>query len=77
MNIPSFQALDSLCWLSEDVAMIEQTIELQFRMNDVEEKNEDKGENVHSNENGHKKEEEQQNDYEMWGKFKMLPFTLS
>lgn len=57
--------------------MIEHTIELQFTMNDMKNKNRDKEQHVHSDENEHKKEQKQQNDYEKWDKFKMLSFTLS
>ncbi len=77
IHISFFQALDFLCWLSEDAAMIEHTIELQFTMNDMKNKNRDKEQHVHSDENEHKKEQKQQNDYEKWDKFKMLSFTLS
>ena len=44
--------------------MVEHIIELQFRMDDVEDNNRDKGQHAHSDENGHKKGEKQQNDYE-------------
>lgn len=69
-----FQVFDSLYWLNENVAMIEHTIELQFRMNDVKNKNNNKKQHSHSDENRHKKKKKQQNDYEEWGKFKMFPF---
>lgn len=43
--------------------MVEHTIELQFRMNDVEDNNRDKKQHAHSNENGHKEEGKHQNNY--------------
>ena len=60
---PFFQGLDSLYWLNENAAMIEHIIELQFRMDDVEDNNRDKGQHAHSDKNGHKEGEKQQNDY--------------
>ncbi len=77
MNIPFFQVLGSFCWSSEDPAMVEHTLELQFRMDDVEDNNREKGEHAHSDENGHKEEEKQQNDYQKWDRFKISPFILS
>lgn len=61
---PFLQALGSLYWLSEDAAMVEHPIELQFRMDDVEDNNRDKEQHAHSDENGHKEEGKQQNNYE-------------
>ena len=39
MNVSSFHAHGSFCWLSEDAAMVEHTLELQFRLDDVEDNN--------------------------------------
>lgn len=44
--------------------MVEHKLELQFRMDDVEEDNRDKREHAHSDENGHEERGKQQNDCE-------------
>ena len=66
LSIPSFHALIFLCWPGEDAAMIEHTLELQFRMDDVEDNNRDERKHAHSDENRYEEEGKQQNDYEKW-----------
>ena len=44
--------------------MIEHTLELQFRMDDVEDNNRDERKHAHSDENRYEEEGKQQNDYE-------------
>ena len=66
LSIPFFDAFTSLCWPSEDAAMIEHKLESQFRMDDVKDNNRDERKHAHSDEKRYEEEGKQQNDYERW-----------